>query len=78
MEAATKVVDRIVDFRSKRGSRGDQYLLSFKDQPASENMWVDVPECNVLPGFAAALAVRDARITERRQSSRERHVSFAN
>lgn len=74
MEAATKVVDRIVNFRSKRGSNGDQYLLSFKDQPASENMWVDVSECGVLPGFGAALAVRNARIADR---GKERHVSFA-
>lgn len=65
MDVATKVVDRIVDHRLARGKKPERYLLSFKDQPASENTWVSIPECEIFPGFAEALAVRQSRIADR-------------
>jgi transposase InsO family protein len=61
MQAATKVVDRIGDYRSKRGNRSAQYLLIFKDQPMSESMWVATDECHVFPGFNAALSQHQGR-----------------
>ncbi len=71
MQTATRVVDRIVDYRKARGKKPEQYLLSFKDQPASENIWVAVSECPVYTGFDAALSARQSRITDRK------HVTFA-
>ena len=65
MDIATKVVDRIVDHRLARGTKPERYLLSFKDQPASENTWVSITECEIFPGFVEALAVRQSRITDR-------------
>lgn len=61
MRAATKVVDRIGDYRPKRGSRPAQFLLIFKDQPTSESMWVATDECSVFSGFQAALSVHQGR-----------------
>lgn len=61
MPAATKVVDRISDFRPARGRRSAQYLLIFKDQPMSEAMWVDTNECSVFVGFDAALSQHQSR-----------------
>jgi Integrase zinc binding domain len=65
-ESATKVVFRIVDHRQARGSKPEQYLLSFKDQPASENAWTDVALCGVYDGFDVALAARQDRVRHRR------------
>jgi RNase H-like domain found in reverse transcriptase/Reverse transcriptase (RNA-dependent DNA polymerase)/Integrase zinc binding domain len=67
IEAATKVVDRIKNYRGRWGARPEQYLLTFKDQPASEDTWVAVSECGAFAGFDAALATRQTRISDRRQ-----------
>lgn len=56
-----KVVLRIADYRPARGKRKAQYLLVFKDQPLSENMWVDTDECGVFVGFDTALTEHQCR-----------------
>jgi len=61
LPASHKVVLRIADYRSARGKRKAQYLLVFKDQPLSENMWVDTDECVMFVGFDAALKEHQCR-----------------
>jgi len=56
LPTVSRIVQRIADYRPARGKRKNaQYLLVFKDQPASESMWVDVSECSVFSGFQSAL-----------------------
>jgi RNase H-like domain found in reverse transcriptase/Reverse transcriptase (RNA-dependent DNA polymerase)/Integrase zinc binding domain len=68
MEAATKVVERIVDHRLPSRGKPERYLLCFKDQPAFENTWVSASECGMFSGFQEALASRQNRIESRRHA----------
>jgi hypothetical protein len=68
MEAAMPIVERIMDYKKARGQRSAQFLLTFKDRPASENVWVDVSLCPTYSGFDVAFAAREARIQARRNA----------